>query len=492
MNPSLATLIFACGIAGLFYLGRDGSVRTSKALWLPVVYLWIVGSRSVSEWLGVAPTDSTPGIHTSSQLDGSPFDALVLGLLLAAAILVLIWRRKPALTLLAANWPILIYFSYGLVSITWAYFPDVAFKRWTKALDDLAMVLVILTDGQPVAAIRHLISRVGYVLLPASVLLIKYYGDLGRGYTVDGDQMNIGVTTDKNKLGLVVLVLSLGALWNVRVLLIDKNEPRRGRRLVAQGILLAFGLALFGMANSATSIASFILGSGLILATSFRAIRSRPARVHVLCLAIALGGGVTLLFGGQGDVVHALGRKSNLTGRTDIWAAVIPAVSNPIFGDGFESFWIGPGVQKMARVLSASGWWRPESLNEAHDGYIEVYLNLGCIGVCLIALILISGYRCAVAAFRLNPPIGGLTLAYIIVSAVYSITEAGFRLLDPVWIFLLLAIVSASGVAAGLFGGGKPKFPASRGGTASRTADLNKLIQEKETVYATRRGLNPI
>jgi exopolysaccharide production protein ExoQ len=423
MNPSVASLICACGIVGLFYLGRDRSVRTSKALWLPVVYLWIVGSRGVSAWLGVTPSGG------NVQLDGSPVDAAFFAILLAAGVGVLIRRSSRTRTLLIANWPILIYFFYCLISVAWSYYPDISFKRWIKASDDVAMVLVILTDGQPVAAFRRLISRVGFLLFPASVLLIKYYDNLGRAYDPSGGMSNTGVTTNKNALGLIVLVISLGALWNVRALLIHKDEPGRGRRLVAQCILLAFGLALLAMADSATSIACFFLGGGLMLATGLRAIRTRPARVHAVCLAIILAGGVALLFGGEGDVAGALGRKSNLSGRTEIWAAVIPAVSNPVVGDGYESFWIGPDVQKVWRSLS--GWWHPEALNEAHNGYIEVYLNLGWIGVCLIALILISGYRRAVAAFRLNPPIGGLMLAYIIVSAVYSITklDSGRRIL---------------------------------------------------------------
>ena len=63
------------------------------------------------------------------------------------------------------------------------------------------------------------ISRVGFLLLPASVLFIKYYGDLGRAYNPDGEQTNTGVTTNKNTLGLIVFLVSLGALWNVRALL---------------------------------------------------------------------------------------------------------------------------------------------------------------------------------------------------------------------------------------------------------------------------------
>jgi hypothetical protein len=37
-----------------------------------------------------------------------------------------------------------------------------------------------------------------------------------------------------------------------------------------------------------------------------------------------------------------------------------------------------------------------------------------------------------------------LLLAYVLTAAIYSITEAGFRMLDTIWIFLLLAVVAAS------------------------------------------------
>lgn len=473
MNPSLASLICAFGIAGLFYLGRDRSVRTSKALWLPVVWIGLIGSRPVSLWFGVVPA------HGSNvQLDGSPVDALVFGLLLAAAVVVLIWRRKRALTLLTANWAILIYFSYCLVSISWAYYPDVAFKRWIKAIGDLAMVLVIITDAQPVAALRRVISRVGLLLLPTSVLFIKYYGDFGRAYSPEGLQANTGVTTNKNNLGLIVLVISLGALWNVRSLIINKDERSRGRRLFAQCTLLAFGLTLLGMAGCATCIACFILGSGLILATGLRVMMNRPARVHALCSLVVLAGGLAFLLGGEADVVAALGRTS-LSGRPEIWAAVIPAVPNSIIGAGFESFWIGPDVQKVWHSLS--NWWDPKGLNEAHNGYIEVYANLGWIGVSLITFVLISGYRHVSKAFRIYPELGSLLLAYVATAAIYNITEAGFRIMTLSWIFLLLAIVSASGIEVGLVRREKSTIPASRGSAASRTAAIDELVSANET-----------
>lgn len=482
MNPTLASLIYACGIAGLFYLDRDPSISTSKSLWLPVIWIWIIGSRPISGWVGISP-------DANVQLEGSPLDAAIFGVLLLAAIIVLIRRNKRTRALLFSNWAILVYFLYCLVSVSWSDHPDVAFKRWIKAIGDLAMVLIVVTDAHPVAALRRLLSRVGFLLLPASVLLIKYYGDLGRGYTPDGQLMNTGVTTNKNSLGIMLLVVSLGTVWRVFGLLRGKNEPDRGRHLIAQTTLLAFGIWLLSLADCKTCISCFILGTVLVVATNLPAFRRRPARVHALCLAIFLVGGAALLFGGETGMAEALGRQSNLSGRTDIWAAVIPAVPNPLVGAGFESFWISPGALKVWSKLAAAGWWHPEVLiNEAHDGYIEVYLNLGWIGVCLIALILISGYRRAGQALRREPELGGLLLAYITATAVYSITEAGFRMLDPIWVFLLLAIIGASGVAAGLSGEVPQQHVAARNGPPSSMPTRDKSIPEN--VAFSGPGLN--
>jgi exopolysaccharide production protein ExoQ len=470
MDPTLASLSCCCGVLGLFYLDRDKKVRTSIALWLPAIWIGLNGSRPVSAWLGMSPT----GVNV--QLEGSPLDATVFGVLSLAAIGVLIGRGRRIRSLLASNWPVLVYFGYCLVSVAWSYHPDVALKRWIKAIGDVAMVLVIVSERQPLAAFGRVVSRVGFFLFPASVLLIKYYPSLGRGYDAFGLGENTGVSYNKNMLGVIVLVISLCTLWRVISLWRAKGQPDRRRHLIAQIILLGFGIWLFNLANSSTSLACFILGGGLIIATGSRAIRSKPARVHLLCLGIFLGGGLTLLLGGGTEVAHSLGRQSNLSGRTDIWAAVLASGSNPIVGTGYESYWISPHEIVFARILKDEGWWHPEGLNEAHDGYLEVYLQLGWIGVCLISLCLITGYGCAVAVYRLDLPVGGLLFAYIIVAAFYNITEAGFRLMDPMWIFLLLAIISSNAFAAELRDSKSRKAHGSRDSTANEKHISKNLI----------------
>jgi exopolysaccharide production protein ExoQ len=481
----LAFLICSAGVAGLFYLDRDKSVRNSKALWLPVIWIGIAGSRPVTTWFG---TGGGSEVGLASTLDGSPMDAAIYAALVAVGVIVLLrWdRKKRTSAFLAANGLLIAYFLYCLISVTWSPIHGPAFKRWIKAIGDLVMVFVIVTDGQPVAALRRLYSRVGFILFPFSIFLIRYT-DMGRGYTPDGAPENTGVTTNKNSLGLIVFLVSLGALWNARSLLLDKKAPHRTQRLVAQSTLLTFGIVLLQMAHSATAVACFILGAGFMLLTTRRALRNRPGRVYALCLAIVLGGGLAMFFGGGSVVSNALGRGNGLSGRTDIWKASISAADDPLFGTGFESFW-NTNIEKVAAKLP--GYWEIHNLVSAHNGYIEVYLDLGLVGVCLIALIILNGYRRGSKAFQRQPEIGGLILAYIVTATFYSLTEAGFRVLTPMWIFLLLALIIASGVATGIFGGGGVKSLALRRGRARRAAASDKQIPEGETVRAVRSGLN--
>jgi hypothetical protein len=59
----------------------------------------------------------------------------------------------------------------------------------------------------------------------------------------------------------------------------------------------------------------------------------------------------------------------------------------------------------------------------------------------------IQGYRRCLATFHYNPTLGSLLLAYLMSAAFYNVTEAGFRMLNPMWTFLLLAIVASGGIA---------------------------------------------
>ena len=77
-------------------------------------------------------------------------------------------------------------------------------------------------------------------------------------------------------------------------------------------------------------------------------------------------------------------------------------------------------------------------INQAHNGYIEVYLNLGWVGVSLLAVLLVAGYRKVIFGFRRDPEVCRIMLAYFLVGIVYNFTEGAFKMMSPVWISFLL------------------------------------------------------
>jgi O-antigen ligase len=312
----------------------------------------------------------------------------------------------------------------------------VSFKRWIKALGDLTMVMIILTDAERSTAIKRFLARIGFLLVPISILLIKYYPEMGMAYkSADGRQVFEGVTNDKNMLGVICLLIGLGSVWRLLHLLRDKQRADRRRRLIAQGVLLMLALWLFWHANSMTSLACFVIGSGLIVATSFPTITRSRALVHALVLALLILASIALIPDVGGDMVRGLGRDPTLTGRTELWSEIVGMNGNPVVGTGFESFWLGPRLEQ----IWSRHWWHP---NEAHNGYLEVFLNLGWAGLTLFAVVIVTGYRNVVRLLRRDPEVGRLMLALFVVGIIYSFTEAGFRLLNPVWISFMLSAMA--------------------------------------------------
>jgi len=417
------------GILGLFFLDHDRKVVTSKTLWIPVLWLLIAGSRNVGEWLESGP----PTAGADPYLDGSPVDRNVLSALIVLGIIVLVRRRRELVPVLRSNIPILLYFFYCGVSIFWSDYSYVASKRWVRAVGDLVMVLIVLTEVDVSGALNRVIARVGFVLLPTSILFIRYHPELGRRFSRwDGTMAWCGVTTSKNELGMICMILGLGSAWRFWAAYRRRKGWCRTRQLIARGAILAMVLGLMSKANSATSAACFLVAGGVMALTSRAAVACKSTLVHLLVVAAVSCSLYALFFDTGGVLVGTLGRNATLTGRTDVWRKVVGFVDNPIVGTGYESFWIGDRLERMRTF--------DPDLNQAHNGYLEVYLNLGWVGIALIALVMIRGEGKIVHALFRDPDVGSLRLAYFVVGVIYNCTEAAIKMRSPVWIFFLLAV----------------------------------------------------
>jgi len=434
MTQLIGTIVCVASIAWLFFMDRDVGARPSKALWIPTAWLLINGSRAVSTWLHMTPAVSLAQQYT----EGSPIDAVIYGILIAAGVLVLNFRPRQVKQFLRDNLPLLLFFSYCALSIAWSDHSFIAFKRWSKSVGDLVMVMVVLTDPYPLAAIKRLFTRAAFVLLPLSVLFIKCYPDLGSAYSPeDMTIMYFGVTTFKNLLGMISMVFGLASVWSFMGAYEVRGMPHRTRHLIAHGVIVGIAIWLIVTADSMTSLSCFVLAGSVMVLISQRWVTRWPGSVHIIiwtAVAIPL---FALFIDTVGTLVHSLGRSTNLTGRTAIWKAVLSLHTNPLLGTGFESFWLGSRLESVWN-MSVKG------IQEAHNGYIELYLNLGLVGLFLLGGLIVTGYRHAIVAFRRDPHDGRLRLAYLAAALIFSLTEAGFRMLGPIWFAFLLAVAGNS------------------------------------------------
>jgi exopolysaccharide production protein ExoQ len=423
MPPQLALLLTVMLIVFLFVRDRRDQPATTGALWVPLLWLVIICSRNVSEWVGFGGA-----IRLS---DGSPLDSAVYLALELAGLIVLFRRRVSLSKIISQNPWFALFFLYGALSILWSDFPFVAVKRWTKALSHPIMLLVIATEPDPRQALVRLLKRTAYILVPLSIVLIKYYPELGRTFDPwSGAPTNTGVTTSKNGLGYDCLLLGFFFCWHfLTKLRSEKTRNRRNELYLSAAFLVLIGWLLL-KSQSLTSIIVLFFGVSIVIMLDRGLLDKNNIR---LCLVVALLVLCGIHYLGITDsIIAALGRDATLTGRTELWADVLKLNSNPLIGTGFESFWLG---DRLERLWSAY-WWQP---NQAHNGYLETYLSLGWIGLVLVAVWILSGFRYALGLLHTDFVFARFAIGLLVISVLYNFTEATFKGLHPMWFAFYIA-----------------------------------------------------
>lgn len=427
--PIVALFLTVAFIVFLFRRDIRERPNVTGALWLPLIWMLFVGSRSPTDWLNLGGF-----VSLSPTEEGSPIDALVYFILLAAGIYVLNKRQVRLSEIVRNNGWLVAFLLYGFLAIYWSDFPFVAFKRWIKLFNHPVMVLVLFTEPDPKEAVIRLMKRSAYVLVPMSILFIKYYPELGRGFEEwSGEGTNKGIAVTKNMLGCSCLVLGLFLFWHVlNAWRTKRSTARRNDILLTAGLLFMIGWLLW-KAHSATSTLSMLIGVLLLLLLGRPWMNKRLIGVYVLLAVVMLGVG-QLMFGIFGRVVDLSGHDSTIVGRAQIWNELLAFHTNPIFGVGFESFWLGDRV----RTISAVHWFH---LTEAHNGYLETYLNLGLVGLFMLAGIIIATFRKILLEFLRDFEWGRLRLSFLAVVIFYNWTEAAFKGLHPIWfVFYIICL----------------------------------------------------
>jgi O-antigen ligase len=431
MPPSLALFLGTLYVLFLLRLDRKEASTVSLLSWIPTLWILIISSKGVGTWFGV-----------EAEEDGSLWDRVVLSGMICTGVFMLVARKVKVMNAIRENVWLFILIAYMLVSILWSDIPYISFKRWVREFGSVVMALVLLTEPDPRLAVESVLRRSAYILVPMSLILIKYYPHYGVDYGKwFGDISWIGVCVVKNGLGRLCLISSFFIIWTLIVRWWRGKSPRNRFQTAADVSVLLIALFLLKGppgAYPATAIGALLIGCGgfmaLLMMEKWR-IHVGVNLVTVMLAGLIVLGTVTPFVGGAtvGGLSSVFGRNENLTGRTDIWARLLPLYEkSPFEGYGFGSFWT-PAMENAIY-----------GVREAHNGYLEVCLGIGLIGLVLTAMFLLSFSRRAQKSLARDYDWGGLCLCFLVIALLHNITESSIdsfgRQLMAVLLFLSVCL----------------------------------------------------
>ena len=416
---------------------RDIQVRPkfSPALWLSLFYVLTAGARPLSWWLGLGG---------ATNLEGNWFDRVVYGAIILAAISILSGREVSWGTLVEKNKALMLFYLFLLVTLLWDPFPFVGLRRLFRDFGAIFIILVILTEADPIEASKAIFARCAYIWFPLSEVANKYFPGIGRTYGKGGGVEYGGICGQKNTLGEVILIASFFLITE----LVQANRALPGLPL-KQGwfsryfrghhltILITLAMGSFLMVRSQSRTAEICLFAGVMILLSHKLpiLKKSPRRVVILCLVavpvFALG---ELVFDLSDHLLALIGRNPTLTDRTAIWEAVMKKPVNPVIGMGYMMFWDYYGGVDLERQTTGG-------LKSAHNGYLETYLDGGVLALFFLAVMLLAVGRRAIREFLTGSTYGRLAFAVFVVMLLRNITESNYARRSVIWFaFLLFAL----------------------------------------------------
>ncbi len=378
--------------------------------------------------------------------EGSPIDRVVLTALLCVGLLILIRRQFNWSSAIKKNVWVVLFVGYMFYSILWSDMPYVSLKRSIRELAAVIMVFLVATEPEPRDALQSIFRRTIYVLIPYSYILIHYFPKYGREYgRWSGVQAWIGVASQKNGLALLCLFSAFFLVWIVIRRWQGRDIPVVRYQTPVEVFLLFLTIYLFTGPNHtfAYSVTSTVaLAVGLLSFFVFLWMKKRGVFIgsNTLMLIVSLVilyGSITPFVGRLAvyDASSTLGREETLSGRSDIWAYLVPyAMEKPILGHGFGGFWTD------AR--------REATSSHAHNGYLDIILNLGFAGHILFSMVLLSCSRRVQKLMTQDFDWGAFGICFLVMAIVHNIAESsivGFTgLLSAVILVLAISLTTDS------------------------------------------------
>ncbi len=403
--------------------------RTGRTILFTLIFLLF--------WVTVRPfTDLRDPSVLLAEEQGNILQQLVSLSLFAASGLYLLSNRQIALKMLS---PLLILLlGWQFVTVFTSDYSAIAFRRYVFSITAIvtAMAWVLLPENT-----QHFQKMIKYLSL--FVLLLSYFGVIFMPEVSIHNMAEVlelvnagswrGHFSHKNIAGPAMIVLIIYNLYLLR---------RDDFLIPAINIILATIFLIYS--NNKTSIGLVLIA--LLVAQIIRTVRILPLQLLAFFIPIGLMAALTVgtvLNLSLYDLVSSLISDPTFTGRTDVWKFAFEQLrAHPWIGFGFDTFW------NMSNLVNGGydiETWAARA-GHAHNGYINLALSSGAIGVILFAIWMLFSPLLDYNRSQKNgndPALAAMYLRIWVFMMLYANLESPFFApRGQVWFSLLAAVLA--------------------------------------------------
>jgi autotransporter-associated beta strand protein len=337
-------------------------------------------------------------------------------------------KRLMSVMRLAA--PVLGLAVLSVLSTAWSQDPAITFRRSVMLLGPTVFAL-FLHVRYGYRRQLQLLLLAGICAAALSLALCVAFPSVGLDPSMNDGSWQ-GIFPQKNVCARACVFFALPAvvLWG-----------RSAQRTAAATLAFVLLGALLFKAHSATGL--ILMGVAVLATLSMRLLRKLRANESVVFCTVLIAcvmGGLSFVASKFAEVALIFGKDSTLTGRTSIWAGALQAIlKHPVLGYGYSAFWLGLRGES-ANIVLATKWMVPT----AHDGFLDLWLQLGAVGFALFSISLWQGCSAAVWCLRhVGWEAAEWGAGIMLMTILYNLDETSLMLpRELLWVLYCLAFVN--------------------------------------------------
>lgn len=417
-----------------FYISQRRPVWNYLLAWLllaPLLYLAVYGAFSIDHADFNNAVSGEYGTLLAGRSKAVPMAEIGVVYGIIGVVCFLHFR---ALVNLCAKFPSLLALPIlAVASTAWSQDPLQSFLFGTLALAATIFAFYLSARLSPEEQLE-LFMFVGIAVLLSSIALALLVPSVGV-MQLDGKGAWQGLFNHKNRCAMGMAFLLTPALFLA--------APHAMRKNLKWGFIV-LTLFLIGMTQSRTGwIIALLLLMFVPAIHLFTRVSGRERFLITIIFSMIAVLSAFLVVENYAAIARALGKDPTLTGRLQIWRAVMsPIFKRPLQGFGYSAFWLGTKGESINVVL-ATGY---RNLANAENGILQLWLELGIVGVSIFLYTLFQACKNALFCLRPDAPNYVKWYAAIIFLEILALVDGG-KFMFPNALDWILYVVSCLGLA---------------------------------------------